>query len=86
MVSFADQFAVVDAGTAVLLVIGGQDFAPATAARQWHLVVLPRFAREVDNNDELFALGTDPHEAQRVVIGVIAGLPLEAGGIEVLAP
>ena len=70
--------AVVDVGAAVLLVVRGQHLGPVAALRQRNLIVLPRLAGEVDHDDELFALAADAQEAERIVIGVIAGQPLES--------
>ena len=78
--------AVMDVGTAILGIIGGEHFGPFAAGGQCHLVVGPCLAGEVDHHGQRLALGSDAQEAQRVVIGIVAGEPLETGRIEVLAP
>ena len=78
--------AVVNIGTAVLLIVRGQHFGPLAALGERNLVILPCLAREVHDNDHLLAILADTHEAERVMVGVIAGQPLESGRIEVLAP
>ena len=57
------ELAVMDARAAILLIVGGQDFAPASSAGQWNLVILPCFAGEVDHDDQLLVLRADAHEA-----------------------
>ena len=88
MIFALDRFegAVVDVGAAVLGVIGGEHFGPLAAGGQRHLVIGPGLTGEVDHHGQGLALGTDAQEAQRVVVGIVAGQPLEAGRLEVLAP
>lgn len=88
MVFAFDRFdrAIVNAGTAVDLIIRGQHFGPFAALGERYLIVGPCLAGEVHHNHHLLSVLADTHEAERVVIGVIAGEPLEAGRVEVLAP
>ena len=78
--------AIVDVRAAVLGVVGGQRLAPAAALGQRHLVILPGVAGEVDHDHHLLTVLADTHEAERVVVGVVAGQPLESRRVEVLAP
>ena len=77
--------AIMNAGAAVDLVVRGQHFRPFSALGEWHLIVGPGLAGEVHDGDHLLAILADTHEAERVVVGVIAGEPLEACGIEASA-
>ena len=65
MVFAFDRFerAVMDVGSAVDLVVGGQHLGPLATLGERHLVILPGFAGEVHDDDHLLAILADSHKA-----------------------